>query len=92
MSSHHCSNPFNFNHNRIEEEKLLSPKPSTSYAKVSRPSAPPQYTPWESLPDFDKESGATWIYPINYPLRAYQFSIVENSLFQNTLVTLPTGK
>ena len=44
-----------------------------------------QDTPWESLPGFDKESGATWFYAINYPLRTYQFSIVKNSLFPKHL-------
>ncbi|CAA7264708.1 unnamed protein product [Cyclocybe aegerita] len=32
-----------------------------------------------------------WIYPINHPKRDYQFNIVKNSLFENTLVALPTG-
>ena len=30
-------------------------------------------------------------YPINYPIRQYQLTITEQSLFQNTLVALPTG-
>lgn len=34
----------------------------------------------------------TWIYPTNLgPVRDYQFSIVKNGLFNNTLVALPTG-
>ncbi|GJQ80136.1 hypothetical protein Trydic_g23716 [Trypoxylus dichotomus] len=40
---------------------------------------------------FDAQAGQTWIYPINYPLRNYQFNIVSESLFKNTLVSLPTG-
>jgi hypothetical protein len=32
-----------------------------------------------------------WIYPINRPKRDYQFNIVKNCLFDNTLVALPTG-
>lgn len=32
-----------------------------------------------------------WIFPINRPKRDYQFNIVKNSLFENTLVALPTG-
>ena len=32
-----------------------------------------------------------WIYPINFPKRDYQFNIVKNCLFDNTLVALPTG-
>lgn len=41
---------------------------------------------------FDLSSGTKWIYPENYPKRDYQFSIVQTSLFHNTLVCLPTGK
>ncbi|GFR04332.1 fanconi anemia group M protein, partial [Trichonephila clavata] len=40
---------------------------------------------------FDYEAGKTWIYPTNYPVRDYQFAIVKEALFKNTLVILPTG-
>lgn len=40
--------------------------------------------------DFDAME--TWVYPTNLgAIRDYQFSIVKNSLFNNTLVALPTG-
>lgn len=45
----------------------------------------------EVLQGFDDEMGQSWVYPINYPLRDYQFNIVHKSLFKNTLVSLPTG-
>lgn len=45
----------------------------------------------EHLPGFDLESGNVWIYPTNYPVRNYQYNIVEKALYKNTLVTLPTG-
>lgn len=45
----------------------------------------------ENLPGFDSEAGKTWIYPTNKPVRKYQRDIVETCIFQNTLVTLPTG-
>ncbi|CCM02210.1 uncharacterized protein FIBRA_04290 [Fibroporia radiculosa] len=32
-----------------------------------------------------------WLYPLNQPKRDYQFNIVKNSLYENTLVALPTG-
>lgn len=32
-----------------------------------------------------------WIYPTNRPVRDYQFEIVKTALFNNTLVSLPTG-
>ena len=45
----------------------------------------------EKVPGFDTEAGEIWVYPTNYPVRDYQFSIVHKSLFVNTLVCLPTG-
>nr|XP_011437583.2 Fanconi anemia group M protein [Crassostrea gigas] len=40
---------------------------------------------------FDKVAGKLWIYPTNYPVRDYQYNIVQQALFKNTMVTLPTG-
>ena len=51
----------------------------------------PETQPRENLPGFDLEAGRTWIYPTNYPVRQYQFNIVKSCLFDNTLVSLPTG-
>ena len=45
----------------------------------------------EEMPGCDVEAGGQWIYPVNYPLRDYQFNIVQKCLFKNTLVCLPTG-
>ncbi|KAF3445456.1 hypothetical protein FNV43_RR10632 [Rhamnella rubrinervis] len=39
----------------------------------------------------DAEAAKTWIYPVNIPLRDYQFAITKKALFSNTLVALPTG-
>lgn len=40
----------------------------------------------------DQDAMKTWVYPTNLgAVRDYQFSIVKNSLFNNTLVALPTG-
>lgn len=42
--------------------------------------------------ELDATSIQTWVYPTNLgTIRDYQFSIVKNSLFNNTLVALPTG-
>nr|XP_047132067.1 uncharacterized protein LOC105847408 isoform X2 [Hydra vulgaris] len=45
----------------------------------------------EVIPGFDENIGSTYIYPINYPIRDYQFNIVRKALLENTLVVLPTG-
>ncbi|KAK1757511.1 ATP-dependent DNA helicase MPH1 [Echria macrotheca] len=42
--------------------------------------------------ELDREALRTWVYPLNLgAIRDYQFSIVKNGLFNNTLVALPTG-
>ncbi|KAG4306264.1 hypothetical protein PORY_000252 [Pneumocystis oryctolagi] len=41
--------------------------------------------------EIDKASIKTWIYPTNVSERSYQFNIVQKALYQNTLVSLPTG-
>jgi hypothetical protein len=45
----------------------------------------------ENYEGFDTDAGKIWIYPTNFPVRNYQYEIIEKSLFYNTLVTLPTG-
>ena len=45
----------------------------------------------EDIPGFDSEAGELWIYPTNYPIRDYQFNIVQKALYTNTMVCLPTG-
>ncbi|KAL3503905.1 hypothetical protein ACH5RR_033746 [Cinchona calisaya] len=44
-----------------------------------------------SFVKIDPEAAKTWIYPVNVPLRDYQFNITRTALFTNTLVALPTG-
>ncbi|EGG02918.1 uncharacterized protein MELLADRAFT_38323, partial [Melampsora larici-populina 98AG31] len=39
----------------------------------------------------DSEEIKTWIYSINKPKRKYQYDIVAKALFNNCLVSLPTG-
>lgn len=48
-------------------------------------------TQGQDIPGFDRSAGKKWIYPTNYPVRDYQFNIVHQALFKNTMVTLPTG-
>lgn len=39
----------------------------------------------------DQEEIKTWVYSINKPKRKYQYDIVAKALFNNCLVSLPTG-
>jgi ATP-dependent DNA helicase MPH1 len=39
----------------------------------------------------DPKTIDTWIFPLNKEKRDYQFNIIKHSLFDNTLVSLPTG-
>ncbi|KAI0022946.1 type III restriction enzyme [Xylariomycetidae sp. FL0641] len=57
--------------------------------RVFRADLPPEEPTHHAL---DQEALKTWVYPTNLgPTRDYQFSIVKNGLFNNTLVALPTG-
>ncbi|KAG7191833.1 3'-5' DNA helicase [Scheffersomyces spartinae] len=51
---------------------------------TTRPGATATYTVNES-------ELSTFVYPINYPKRSYQYSVVQSAIWNNTLVALPTG-
>lgn len=69
-----------------ETEAPLSQVPSRRVYRADMPlEAPTHHT-------LNHDALQTWIYPTNLgPTRDYQFSIVKNGLFNNTLVALPTG-
>ncbi|KAH8164795.1 hypothetical protein CIB48_g3443 [Xylaria polymorpha] len=70
-----------------EDDSSGSAQPSRN--RVFRADLPPEPPTHHEL---DREALGTWIYPTNLgPTRDYQFSIVKNGLFNNTLVALPTG-
>ncbi|KAI0432155.1 hypothetical protein F5Y09DRAFT_165755 [Xylaria sp. FL1042] len=70
-------------------EDESSGPPQSSRNRVFRADLPPEPPTHHEL---DQEALKTWIYPTNLgPTRDYQFSIVKNGLFNNTLVALPTG-
>ncbi|KAM5355878.1 hypothetical protein ACJ41O_002524 [Fusarium nematophilum] len=65
------------------------PRPSQPSSRVFRADLPREEPTHHEV---DKEAMQTWVYPTNLgAIRDYQFSIVKNSLFNNTLVALPTG-
>ncbi|XP_074601091.1 FA complementation group M [Brevipalpus obovatus] len=45
----------------------------------------------ERIDGFSYHAGRFWKYPLNREIRSYQFNIVRQCLFNNTLVVLPTG-
>ena len=44
---------------------------------MAPPPAAAAGTPLEVLPGFDVGAGTSWVYPVNYPLRQYQYNIVR---------------
>ena len=52
---------------------------------------PSNKTAVDEISGFDASAGKLWIYPTNYPIRDYQFNIVQKCLYKNTMVCLPTG-
>ncbi|ORZ02607.1 hypothetical protein BCR43DRAFT_519900 [Syncephalastrum racemosum] len=56
---------------------------------INAPPPPPPDT--ISFHTLDPDALPTWVYPVNYPVRSYQYNIVQRALFSNTLVALPTG-
>lgn len=81
---------------RNKQESLVkyiedNPSKSASNSEEPRVLSEAELLALEDLPGFDKFSGQRWIYPTNYPVRDYQYNIVKSSLYENTLVVLPTG-
>ncbi|KAI1157195.1 hypothetical protein F4825DRAFT_401002 [Nemania diffusa] len=73
---------------RVHEDDSSGPS-QPSRARAFRADLPPEPPTHHEL---DQEALKTWVYPTNLgPTRDYQFSIVKNGLFNNTLVALPTG-
>ncbi|KAL2020852.1 hypothetical protein VTK56DRAFT_7843 [Thermocarpiscus australiensis] len=71
----------------LREDRLTgSQAPNSRPFRADLPPEPPTHH------ELNHDELATWVYPLNLgPIRDYQFSIVKNGLFNNTLVALPTG-
>lgn len=66
-----------------------APPSQVQSRRLYRADMPPEIPTHHKL---DHEALKTWVYPTNLgPVRDYQFSIVKDGLFNNTLVALPTG-
>lgn len=79
----------NFDDDDEEEEESFEDEDMEfeQFPDPSIPIGPPP--PMKLVPDLLEAKH--WIYPLNHPKRDYQFNIVKHSLFENTLVALPTG-
>ncbi|KAJ4295834.1 3'-5' DNA helicase [Collariella sp. IMI 366227] len=84
--------PQNFRQTTLLGSTLRQGQMAGTQAPTSRPfiaDLPPEAPTHHPL---DHEELSTWVYPLNLgPIRDYQFTIVKNGLFNNTLVALPTG-
>lgn len=84
-------NPVNgHNHQWPADESMVS-KPAEPFSCNGMTALVHGSDDAEDVPGFDRDAGRIWIYPTNYPVRDYQFNIILQALFRNTLVTLPTG-
>ncbi|KAM9876180.1 ATP-dependent DNA helicase mph1 [Verticillium dahliae] len=71
-----------------DEEDADSRPIQPGFGRVYRADKPVEATHHE----LNNEALKTWVYPKNLgAVRDYQYSIVKNGLFNNTLVALPTG-
>ncbi|KAI1264168.1 type III restriction enzyme [Xylariaceae sp. FL1019] len=71
---------------QTDQESAASQPTGNRVFRVDKPPEPPTHH------ELDLAALKTWVYPTNLgPSRDYQYSIVKNGLFNNTLVALPTG-
>jgi superfamily II DNA or RNA helicase len=82
--------PKNSERNRSSPVKL-SASASSSRAPLKFNQERTVYAPHTSWHKLNTENLETWIYPVNYSKRTYQFEIIRTALLHNTLVCLPTG-
>lgn len=85
---------------RVEKESRKQSSPLIPFGRnyrgdpTFRKPQPQQVKPYEAGPvPFNESTISNWIYPVNpkHPKRDYQIEMSETALFQNTLISLPTG-
>src|ERR1700736_135793 len=69
----------------IPSSSLANRNPGQQVKGRSRANEPPTHH------SIDNTAAKTWTYPTNVSFREYQFNIVQRALFDNILVSLPTG-
>lgn len=67
-----------------EEENVV-------FEQFPAPFVPPNEPPLPMKLKPDLLEAKHWVYPLNKPKRDYQFNIVKHSLFENTIISVPTG-
>ncbi|KXN84777.1 ATP-dependent DNA helicase mfh1 [Leucoagaricus sp. SymC.cos] len=67
----------------VSPDKLVSPNKNHLLLLISHP------PPMKLKPDLLEAKH--WLYPLNKPKRDYQFNIIKKSLFENTIISVPTG-
>ncbi|WQF78166.1 Putative helicase, P-loop containing nucleoside triphosphate hydrolase [Colletotrichum destructivum] len=73
---------------RVADDASIQPS-QPGFGRVYRGDRPAEAPSQHAI---NREAMKTWLYPTNLgATRDYQFSIVKNGLFNNTLVALPTG-
>ncbi|GAM26525.1 hypothetical protein SAMD00019534_097000 [Acytostelium subglobosum LB1] len=80
----------NNNNNKTQSKK---PQLQTDVRYSDRPPAQFQFPSiqLDSPPETDEDALDTYIYPDNMTVRDYQYNIVSNAFYRNTMVCLPTG-
>ncbi|KAK0754002.1 hypothetical protein B0T18DRAFT_304610, partial [Schizothecium vesticola] len=74
--------------NTLNQDRPSLPR-SQSFTRPFVVDLPPEIPTHHEL---NQDELGTWVYPLNLgAIRDYQYTIVKNGLFKNTLVALPTG-
>lgn len=75
--------------NTLNQNRPSMPRSQSFTSRPFVADLPPEIPTHHEL---NHEELGTWVYPLNLgAIRDYQYTIVKNGLFKNTLVALPTG-
>ena len=74
-----------------EEEEEVDDELFSRLDKLEKETGEKEKERLKLIPKYSEENIKNIIYPINFPIRKYQYNILKTTLFYNTLVCLPTG-